>query len=129
MAPPLTTLKADRPGNNVPGSPGKFQKGKSGNPGGVPSAHRQDMQKMHAAARAHWPDAIRILAEIMNDGKARLDFRILAADKLLDRAFGKANQPLSSADGSALFERVMVTFVRPDDPKTIEGTPEPTDIQ
>lgn len=80
------------------------------------------MQKMHEAARAHWPDAIRILAEIMNDGKARLDFRILAADKLLDRAFGKANQPLSSADGSALFERVMVTFVRPEpNPITIDA--------
>jgi hypothetical protein len=115
-------MKAGRGGNRVPldQAPYKFQKGKSGNPGGHPKGHRQEMAKMHAAAQAHWPDAIRILAEIMNDGKARLDFRILAADKLLDRAFGKANQPLSSADGSALFERVMVTFVRPE-PITIDA--------
>jgi hypothetical protein len=113
-------LKAGKGGNRVPGSPGKFVKGVSGNPGGHPKGHRQDMARMHEAARAHWPDAIRILGEIMNDPKARLDFRILAADKLLDRAFGKATQPLSNEDGSALFERIQVTFVRPE-PITIDA--------
>jgi hypothetical protein len=43
-------------------------------------------------ARAHGPRAIEVLAEVMNDPKATATARAMAADRILDRAYGKPPQ-------------------------------------
>jgi hypothetical protein len=69
----------------------RFQKGKSGNPGGRPKVLGvvQDLAKQRTV------EAINTLAEVMNDKSAPPAARALAADKLLDRGWGKATQPIS----------------------------------
>lgn len=48
--------------------------------------------------------AVTTLAGIMNDVKARNADRIAAAEKLLERRYGKANQPINRASGVNLDE-------------------------
>jgi hypothetical protein len=69
----------------MPGAGRRFQKGVSGNPTGRP---KQD-QNVTELARAHGPRAIAVLAELMNDEKATASARAMAADRILDRAYGK----------------------------------------
>lgn len=82
-------------GNRLPAGPGnpKWVKGQSGNPGGKP----KDMHLMTAAARMHWPDAIRVMAEILNNPKVQAQVRLMAGNSLLDRGFGKPAQAIDIA--------------------------------
>jgi hypothetical protein len=48
-------------------------------------------------ARAHGPRAIEVLAAIMDDPKATATARAMAADRILDRAYGRPPQ-LSTSD-------------------------------
>jgi hypothetical protein len=66
----------------------RFQPGQSGNPSGRP---KQD-QSITELARAHCPRAIEVLAELMNNPKATASARAMAAEKLLDRGYGKPPQ-------------------------------------
>jgi len=77
----------------MPGRGRPFPKGMSGNPSGRP---KQD-QTVTELARAHGPRAIEVLAEVMNDPKATATARAMAADRILDRAYGKPPQ-LNTAD-------------------------------
>lgn len=83
-----------------------FQKGQSGNPGGRP----KDLNALREAARAHTPQALKRLAEIMNQDE-NLVAAANAADKLLDRAWGKASQPIEGPDGKSAFEGLVVQIV------------------
>ena len=76
---------------------GKWAPGVSGNPGGRP----KDQAEVRELARSHAPEAIDTLVQIMRTSKSQVT-RKLAADSLLDRAYGKPNQSLSNPDGGPL---------------------------
>jgi hypothetical protein len=72
----------------MPGPGRRFEKGRSGNASGRP---KQD-QTITELARAYCPRAIEVLAQLMNDPKATASARAMAAERLLDRGYGKPAQ-------------------------------------
>jgi hypothetical protein len=76
--------KAKRP----PGRP--FVKGQSGNPGGRPKMPEELKEAMRGLA----DKAIRVLSEAMDDDDRRV--RVMAANAVLDRAYGKPAQTLNA---------------------------------
>ena len=71
-----------------------FVKGKSGNPSGRPKVP----EEVKELARAHTVEAIRTLAEVMGDPSAPHAARLNAAEKLLDRAWGKSESTVNVND-------------------------------
>lgn len=71
-----------------------FVKGKSGNPNGRPKVP----EEVRELARAHTVEAIRTLAEVMGDSSAPHAARLSAAEKLLDRAWGKSEATVNVKD-------------------------------
>jgi hypothetical protein len=65
-----------------------FEKGKSGNPGGVPKARENIVD----IARQASPKAMRTLIAVMDDKKAPYSVRAFCAGQVMDRAWGKAVQ-------------------------------------
>jgi hypothetical protein len=78
---------------------GRFQPGRSGNPGGRPRA----AHSITELARQHAPDAIKTLADIAKNGTPGA--RVSAAIALLDRAYGKA--PTFSTSDNQTFKRAI----------------------
>jgi hypothetical protein len=66
-------------------------------------------------ARAASPDALQALIDVMQDSKAPHAARVTAADKILDRAWGKPAQPIDGdGRGGAMelvhrIERIIVS--------------------
>ena len=75
-----------------PTNPRRFQKGQSGNPGGRPKIPRD----VKEAARAMSIEALDTLGEIMRDPKQTGAARVAAANSILDRAWGKATQHITT---------------------------------
>ena len=71
-----------------------FVKGKSGNPSGRPKIP----EGVRELAKAHTEEAIRTLAEVMGDSSAPHGARVTAAEKLLDRAWGKSESTVNVND-------------------------------
>ena len=70
---------------------GRFQPGKSGNPGGRP----KQVGRVKELARVHTEEALTTLAAIMRDEKSPAAARVKAAECLLDRGWGRPTQPLA----------------------------------
>lgn len=68
-----------------------FKKGQSGNPGGRPKATTE----LREMARSHTAEAVATLASVMRKGKTE-QARVIAANALLDRGYGKAMQPIEA---------------------------------
>ena len=65
-----------------------FKKGISGNPGGKP----KELKSIQTEARKLAPEALRVLGKVMRNDRASGAARALAANSLLDRAYGKPPQ-------------------------------------
>ncbi|MDP3940175.1 MAG: DUF5681 domain-containing protein [Deltaproteobacteria bacterium] len=69
-----------------------FVKGKSGNPNGRPKVVK-DVQEL---ARTYTTEAVATLAEVMRDKEAAPAARVVAANAILDRGYGKPAQHISA---------------------------------
>jgi hypothetical protein len=68
-----------------------FQKGVSGNAGGRPKLP-DDIKHVRELAKSHTEDAITALVDVLSSDSASA--RVAAANALLDRGWGKAEQPI-----------------------------------
>jgi len=67
---------------------GMFKPGQSGNPSGRPKSDKT----IRDLAKIHTEDALKTLAEIVNNPKASDTARVQACNAILDRGWGKATQ-------------------------------------
>ncbi len=97
--------------NNNPTGRGGFQKGQSGNPGGLKHKHIGDLSK---EARRYAGLAVSTLVRICRKGIERN--QLAAARELLDRGYGR---PLQMIDASLL--RKKLTELSPDELAALEA--------
>lgn len=74
---------------------------------GTPNKATRDVR---ALAGQYTDEAIKTLAHIMQHGETEPG-RIAAARELLDRAHGKAAQPVTGAGGGPLQSHIIISFV------------------
>ena len=67
-----------------------FEKGKSGNPSGRPKMDKDARAMLKAAT----PAAVKLLVYTLNDSNVKIETRVKCAEDVLDRVYGKANQPI-----------------------------------
>jgi hypothetical protein len=68
----------------------RFVKGQSGNPGGRP---KQD-DELRELAKAQTAEALKTLAQVMRSKKSPAAARVMAANSILDRGYGKPAQQI-----------------------------------
>lgn len=85
-----------------------FQPGQSGNPAGRPKLP-EDVKHVRELARQYTTEAIATLASVMADGSGPA--KVAAANAMLDRGWGKAEQPITGVeDGAEIGLNLRVTF-------------------
>ena len=67
-----------------------FEKGKSGNPSGRPKISGDARAMLKAAT----PAAVKLLVDTLNNTNEKTETRVKCAETVLDRVYGKANQPI-----------------------------------
>jgi hypothetical protein len=88
-----------------------FPKGVSGNPSGRPKLP-EDVKHVRELARQYTDKAVETLARVMATGSPNA--QVSAANALIDRGWGKAEQPITGADGNALkFEVTGLSWLQP----------------
>jgi hypothetical protein len=76
-----------------------FQKGKTGNPGGRPKLP-EDVKHVRELARQYTEQAVAALVEVLGSDSAA--GKVAAANALLDRGWGKSEQPITGPEGGPL---------------------------
>lgn len=77
-----------------------FAKGKSGNPSGRPKLP-EDVKHVRELARQYTNQAVNALVDVMGNSTSD-SARVSAANVLLDRGWGKPEQPLTGMDGGPI---------------------------
>ncbi len=70
---------------------------------GTPNKATHDVKE---AARMHGPRALKVLSSLMENAESE-QARIAAAKEILDRAYGKATQPIGNEEGKAFALQVI----------------------
>lgn len=96
----IKTRATRRKGNNGNG----FKPGQSGNPGGRPKIP----EEFKELARANSVKALKKAIGMMDDPSVPPQVQLKAAEVVMERAWGKANQPLSGLDEGPLTIKVLV---------------------
>jgi hypothetical protein len=76
-----------------------FKPGKSGNPGGRPKLP-EDVKHVRELARQYTAQAVAALVEVLESDSASA--KVAAANALIDRGWGKAEQPITGPEGGPL---------------------------
>lgn len=94
-----------------------WKPGQSGNPSGRPKL----LEQVRDLARTHTEDAIKTLADLMNDPTERGVVRVAAAEALLDRAWGRPTQAVeASGPGGGPLQLAGVLILPPEEPTPAE---------
>jgi hypothetical protein len=102
-------INLDNDGTTPRNERGYWLPGHSGNPSGRTAG----LKNVVRLAREYTQDAIRTLAEIMNDPEQPSACRIVASNSLLDRAWGKpipADEVPDDADRAELVHAMLAVF-------------------
>jgi len=97
---------SDRPAKKRRGAGKPFQKGQSGNPGGRP----KEIREIKELARQHTTAAISTLVRSLRAKSETA--RVVAANSILDRGYGKAAQHIELDAGDELIRRLNEAMKR-----------------
>jgi hypothetical protein len=76
---------------------------------------RQSIAEIRSLARSHTRTALNVLVSVMISKTATPASRVAAANAILDRGWGKANQSLENGDGALeLIHRIERVIVHPE---------------